>query len=1243
MRKQSLKPLVSLFCLVGTLLSAGTLAQAQPTATWNGAGGDGLWNTALNWDIGVPAEGTNAVIAAGNTVTYSSPMAATSFGSLSGGAVLNINAAGFVSAATGDGAIGLTGTAAKLFINSGGVVTTLAGGLTLSNAAGLSISSGGSLNVAGNFLLGRNSTGNTGFATNNGGTISASATSVNPNNNSSTSLLLITGGSNYLGNVVVKRSSQSGSFSAIGTEGLVISNAVVNMTSLDVGGTDGNSYLTMQVASGAVTNTGSFIERQVTAARSSRFLQHGGIFQSVGGGAVNLRGHASANVIVIYSVTGGTNIIDGIALGTPGATDTTGTIRLTNAARIYLGAAGITSTGTLNTRTLALNTGGSFGAQADWAGTEPILLSGGAFDAADLDGVPHNISLTGIVSGPSPLTKNGGGILTLNAAETYTGNTVVNQGTLALGASGSIAGSPSISVGAGATFDFSAVTGFTLGATRTLGGSGTVTGDVAVASSGIINPGSSAGTLTLASSLTVTGAAVLHFDLPTVPGPGNDLLIISNNINASGNNTLEIVGGGSPGTVHTLIQYGGTFNGTLGNFTISGTTGVLSNNASVKTISLIVQSSVRTPTNVVWIGGTINDWDTVNRTNWQNSGTGLLDYFVSGDNALFNNAGLAHPVVNLVGNDAPASLTVGASGNYIFGGSGSISGSGSLLKTNSGTLTITNLNTFSGGVTIGGGVLEASVLDIAGSPSSIGAGGADPTKFVIDGGAFRYLGPTVSIDRPATLGTNGATIDIPSNSTTLTISGPIAGAALTKVGPGQLALGVANSYTNGTVINAGTFQVNNNAAAGTGPVTNNAAAMLIQGALVLDNLVDFEGNCALEFNGVGGNNTALRGAWTGSGTVNVYFLTANSGQTFTMGGSGAGGGHQWNFSGTVDFGTNTGFLRINNDNSTFNFGSSNATFNVGTADAALNQRNGGTTTHLGALFGGPNTKLSGRGGTGSSGTTTYAVGGKNIDCTFAGQINNGSGTTAITKVGTGKLTLSGASTHTGVTAVESGVLEVDGSFSSSAVTVDGGTLSGNGNLGGGVNVNFGATLSPGVSGIGQMTIPNNLTLQSGSTNFMEIDKAHGTNDSIVGLGSVSYSGTLIVTNLSGSLALGDTFKLFDSSSYGGAFESFVLPSLSGSLLWNTNTLLVDGTLRVASPQPSIGSVSVSGGTVSFSGTSLYPNRAYNVLASTNVALPLTSWTLVTTGQFDQNGVFNFSESVDPAVSQKFYNIQVPPQ
>ena len=86
------------------------------------------------------------------------------------------------------------------------------------------------------------------------------------------------------------------------------------------------------------------------------------------------------------------------------------------------------------------------------------------------------------------LTKNGAGTLTLGATNTYTGSTVINAGSLALGSAASIANSRNISVAGGAVFDVSAVSGgFTLGASQTLSGSGAVNGAVAI--NGTIAPG----------------------------------------------------------------------------------------------------------------------------------------------------------------------------------------------------------------------------------------------------------------------------------------------------------------------------------------------------------------------------------------------------------------------------------------------------------------------------------------------------------------------------------------------------------------------------------------------------------------------------------------------------------------------------------------------------------------------------------------------------------------------------------
>ncbi|MGC3956864.1 MAG: autotransporter-associated beta strand repeat-containing protein [Verrucomicrobiota bacterium] len=677
----------------------------------------------------------------------------------------------------------------------------------------------------------------------------------------------------------------------------------------------------------------------------------------------------------------------------------------------------------------------------------------------------------------------------------------------------------------------------------------------------------------------------------------------------------------------------------------------MSNNASTKTIALIIAAAVRTPTSVVWVGNaTINDWDVINRTNWLNGVA--LDYFVTGDNVLFNAAGVANPNVNLVGNVAPASTTVGAAGNYIFGGTGSIAGTGALIKTNTGTLTINTVNSYTGPTLISNGVVEVAAIANGSQNSSLGASDNSAANLVVDGGTLSYLGATVTTDRAATLGGNGAIVSVAASDAALTVNGTLIGAGkLTKGGAGTLVLGVANSYAGGSVINNGKLQVNNNTAAGAGGLTNNAATLRIQGALVLDNLVDFVGSCGLEFNGVGGNNTALRGNWVGGGTVNVYFQSANASQTFTIGGI----GHMWDFTGTVDFGTNTGFLRINNENSTVNFGSSNATFNVGTGTGSLNQRNGGTTTHLGALIGGPNTKLAGRGNSGASGLTTYSIGGKNLSTVFEGGITNGgTGTTAsgtaITKVGTGKLTLTGISSHTGDTIVQEGTLQVDGQFIAgpvagvaSVVTVNGGTLAGHGVLEGAVTVNAGGFLSPG-SSAGRLTV-GSLLLNSGATNLMEIHKANGTNDSVFAINSLSYGGALVVNNLGGTLADGDVFKLFDApaGNYSGAFESIQLPALAGpNLFWDTTQLTVDGTIRVYTPKPVVTAFGLDGSNLYLTGNNGgNTSTHYIVLTSTNVAAPANLWTPVVTNTFAGDGSFGFTNAVNPATPARFFRVKTP--
>jgi len=189
------------------------------------------------------------------------------------------------------------------------------------------------------------------------------------------------------------------------------------------------------------------------------------------------------------------------------------------------------------------------------------------------------------------------------------------------------------------------------------------------------------------------------------------------------------------------------------------------------------------------------------------------------------------------------------------------------------------------------------------------------------------------------------------------------------------------------------------------------------------------------------------------------------------------------------------------------------------------------------------------------------------DSTYAGAIN-GSG--ALTKQAAGKLVLTGTHTYTGVTAVSAGTLLVNGDLGSSAVTVTGGTLGGNGVIKGPVAIQSGGSLAPGTS-VGALTINNSLSL-AGLT-FMELAPAARTNDLVRGLTSVTYGGTLTLSNRAGVITSSNAFKLFSANSYRGAFATIIPASPGPGLAWNTNTLTTDGTLRIVSTSP----VPITGG------------------------------------------------------------------
>jgi autotransporter-associated beta strand protein len=285
----------------------------------------------------------------------------------------------------------------------------------------------------------------------------------------------------------------------------------------------------------------------------------------------------------------------------------------------------------------------------------------------------------------------------------------------------------------------------------------------------------------------------------------------------------------------------------------------------------------------------------------------------------------------------------------------------------------------------------------------------------------------------------------------------------------------------------------------------------------------------------------------------------------------------------------------------------------------------------------------------------------------------------LTTSGLGELELMSSNSYTGETVIESGALglQESGSISNSVeiylassnsaldlsessltdangnpvLTLQNGqTLGGFGVVTGLVTMLSGSTLSPGsASVVGTLTITgnNNDSNTLNGVTMMKLNASGLTNDQLaVQQGSLAYGGTLVVNNLSGTFAAGNSFTLFNtpgglSGSFGGGIS---LPPLGATKAWVTNNLSVNGTISViavaAPPSPRIVTVSKSGGNLIFSGTNGPANGSYYVLASTNLTLALSNWTVLSTNTFSASGAFSVTNSIGSGPASYFI-LEVP--
>lgn len=821
----------------------------------------------------------------------------------------------------------------------------------------------------------------------------------------------------------------------------------------------------------------------------------------------------------------------------------------------------------INAGTLQVGNGGTSG---NLSAADAIAITNNgtlAFKRSD------SVTFPGVISGSGDVKQLGSGTLTLTGDNTYAGGTTISAGKLLVNYANGISAGP-------VTVQDSGLLGGTgtvsVAVTVNAGGGlapGNSVGTLTVGSLALANgatnsfefsstPANDQAVVTTSGGLVLNGGAFSLYteggSIPwTTPGTYN-LIQYSGSLSGTGTD--------GSGNLNSDWTSASAFNPHVAN-PQPGYTYVFGLSGGWLTLTMMSDASVNKGT---WTGSSDGNWSVAENWTAENGTmpprnardsatlgssvslrTVTLDANESIGTLIFNNA-YSFVIVNggytltldKAGSGADVSITAGTenqiqpsvslndnanmiiTNNTALTVAGIISNTGDskmLAVSGGGLLTLLGNNSYGPAAGLAGTTLSGGGVVQLGHVNALGAGDVSVTEdFAIQAGVAGLVMTNnlgLAEDAVATLNNGGYA---------MTWLGLISGAgSLKKLGTGTLGINTTNTFTGGTVMGEGVISLNTTDAGraglgqGTVTITNNARLALYSSngndpgdandATFANNIVVPDGATATLWHAArgtlsgtltGGGTLNLRvnylrgdipGNWSGfTGQINVFARDIDDDCRFPCGSAGLP-------LASVSLATNVNFYMYNHFYSSY-------TFPIGTLSGVAGSR-----------------LLSGSDVVGRIGT--YQVGARDEDSVFAGRIADSTGAAALTKVGLGTLTLSGINTYTGPTAVNNGMLVIDGVLATNVTVAAGAKLAGSGSINGAVALSTGTSAIILTNGfVNTLTIGTGLTLNDNNVLCFDVGE---TSDQIVVTGGTSaQSGTItVVVNALESIKRGTTYDL----------------------------------------------------------------------------------------------------------------------